>query len=271
MLGKLLRLEFRATFRPFLILYGAVFLLMLLELFSFHIRQMVAGALFMLALALLSVVLLVLTIVLVARRFSNNLFSGEGYLMFALPVCPWKILLSKFIPALLWVSVSMILFLLGQFSALLAMDAQAIAEAGKAIDEAYAELGLPPLHVFFSLMPLMMLSYFISIVFFIALLYFSITLANTGTFQRHSGIWAVLLFLGMYIGYCALEIFISFLVPWGIQMDQNGWHMVAEGTAFGIGEPVIRMGLASFPVSLTAIVLLFWLTTRLMRHHLSLK
>ena len=84
MLGKLLRLEFRATFRPFLILYGAVFLLMLLELFSFHIRQMVAGALFMLALALLSVVLLVLTIVLVARRFSNNLFSGEGYLMLSL-------------------------------------------------------------------------------------------------------------------------------------------------------------------------------------------
>ena len=271
MLGKLLRQEFCATYRPFLLLYGATVLMVALMFVSFQIPQAVVGAFLMVALMLLSLVLLVLTVVLVAKRFHTNFYGSQGYLMFALPVPAWKLLLAKLIPAILWVSASLLFFLTGQFSGLLAVDGEVLENAGQLIDETYAELGLPPLRAFLSLLPLMTFSFFISVIFFVSLLYFSITLANTGRFQRHSGLWAGLLFVGLYAGYCALEIFMGILVPWGLQFNQDGWDMVTQGMAFGMGEPVFRVGLISFPASIAATLVLFWLTTRLMKRHLSLK
>lgn len=271
MLKKLLALEFSATCRPFLVLYGATALLILLELLGFQVRQPLMGALSMVAAVLLSIVLLVLTVVLVAKRYSANLFGNEGYFMLALPVSAPKLLLAKFLPAVLWISISCLFFLLSQFSGIFAVSPEERAYVLEVMDQAYAELGFLSLREFFSLLPLLFISGFISTLFFVALLYFSITLANTSCFQRHSGLFAVLLFFGFYIGYGALEILFSALVPLSLQVSGEGWRLVAQKAVFGVAGAGFQFGLTSFLLSIIAIFLLFWFNVRLIQRRISLK
>ncbi len=271
MLGKLLRQEFRATYRPFLLLYGATLLLTLLEFIGFQINQPVMGLIAMLALMLLSLVMLVLTVVQIARRYSNNLYRGEGYLMFSLPVPAWQLLVAKLIPAVLWICLSMLLFFVGQFSVVFAVGGVFEGGVVAEINRVFLEAGLPSLRVYASLLPVMAVMYFIEMVFFVLLIYFSITLANTGRFQGHSTLFGALIFLGLYLIYCVAEWAAMFLIPLGLQIGEDGWSFVLQGSKMVLENGAYQMGLGYFPLALAVLVLLFWLTASRINRHLSLK
>ncbi|WP_371025154.1 ABC transporter permease [Paraclostridium ghonii] len=104
MLGKLLKYELKSSSKFFIPMYFAI--LVITTLNSIFMRKnmfqeaqgiisMVIGALF--------IALTTLTIIVIVKRFKKNLLGDEGYLMFTLPVSSGKLILSKYISALIWI------------------------------------------------------------------------------------------------------------------------------------------------------------------------
>ena len=103
MLGKLLKYEFKATGRILLPLYGAMVLVGLITSFFFNENSFGASqAIFTMMYIGICIVSVVITLLLVIQRFSKNLLSDEGYLMFTLPVSTSSLIISKLIVAVCW-------------------------------------------------------------------------------------------------------------------------------------------------------------------------
>ena len=109
MLGKLLKYELKSSAKFFVPIYFAI--LAITTLNSIFMRKnlfveaqviinMVVGALF--------IALITLTVVIIVKRFKKNLLGNEGYLMFTLPVSSSKLILSKYISALIWIFLTII-------------------------------------------------------------------------------------------------------------------------------------------------------------------
>lgn len=115
MLTKLLKYEFKATGRVFLISYAALLAVAVLSGFStrFSLHKSLSGLFFLATnlpstlYACLLFAVAVLTVVTVILRFSRNLLGGEGYLMHTLPVPTWMHVASKLIVAAVWSILSM--------------------------------------------------------------------------------------------------------------------------------------------------------------------
>lgn len=95
MLGKLLKYEFKASARLFLLLYGALLLVTIINSVLLRIGDNLSEANWVYSLAqgivMFSYIMLILavaitTIVVIIMRFYKNLMGDEGYLMFTLPV-----------------------------------------------------------------------------------------------------------------------------------------------------------------------------------------
>lgn len=108
MLGKLIKYEFKATYRLFLPLYlGTILFAILAKLFtSINSLATLAGGLLMgLTVAIYVIVILmtiVLAFVLIIQRFYKNLIKDEGYLAHTLPVNIDTHIWGKLIPATVW-------------------------------------------------------------------------------------------------------------------------------------------------------------------------
>ena len=105
MLGKLIKHEFKATYRVFLLFYAV------LVVFTFIGKLVVTNGMtpiealngIMIAIYVLYIVALVVaTFLYLIFRYYKNLFSDEGYLMFTLPVKPWMLFFTKIITSLVW-------------------------------------------------------------------------------------------------------------------------------------------------------------------------
>lgn len=105
MLAKLLKYDFKAMFKLFLPLWGALLVVS-------AINRLISGAgldaeqglglvnsIMVLLYILLIVAVLVVTTVIIIVRFYQGLLKDEGYLMFTIPVHPWQLITSKLISA----------------------------------------------------------------------------------------------------------------------------------------------------------------------------
>jgi hypothetical protein len=108
MLGKLMKYEFKATGRIFLPLFGALLIVAVFNrIFSslnFKIPQIIGTSISVIMIVSICVIALILTI----QRFSRNLLSKEGYLMFTLPVSTDGLIWSKLLVASIWSVISMV-------------------------------------------------------------------------------------------------------------------------------------------------------------------
>lgn len=111
MLKKLLKYDFRANMKIFLFVWPAILIFAVLERFMIRadlgerlnmVLFNLTTTLYVLAVIAACVFALVISIV----RFYSGLLRDEGYLMFTLPVRPWQLLVSKFITALVTVSIT---------------------------------------------------------------------------------------------------------------------------------------------------------------------
>lgn len=116
MLGKLIKHEFKATSRYFIVLYGIFILITLFnKLFlefnvgNSFLLDMFEG-IFVFAYAIMCMAIFILTFIAIIQRFYQNLFGDEGYLMFTLPVNSTSHILSKIIVAFTWFIASIIIF-----------------------------------------------------------------------------------------------------------------------------------------------------------------
>ena len=115
MLRNLLKYELKATARLFLPIYLVMTALAVVtgllaalgsQVSSIKLRDavQVCSGIFGVLFGVCCVVLPFVTIYLCMRRFYDNLFKREGYLMHTLPVTPAQLILSKAIAGLLWMS-----------------------------------------------------------------------------------------------------------------------------------------------------------------------
>ena len=113
MLGKLLKHEFAATARYLWVLYVAMLGLSVAVHFAFRFYDRADLAVLRMAMTM-AIILWVLslifcgigTLVLMIRRFYQNLLTDEGYLMFTLPVSVHELVISKLITAVVWMLAS---------------------------------------------------------------------------------------------------------------------------------------------------------------------
>lgn len=109
MLGKLLKYELKSTAKFFVPMYFAI--LAITTLNSIFIRKnvfMEAQGIMNMVIGGLFIAITTLTIVIIVKRFKKNLLGDEGYLMFTLPVKSSSLILSKYISALIWVLLTII-------------------------------------------------------------------------------------------------------------------------------------------------------------------
>jgi len=108
MLFKLLKYDFRAMWKQFSLIWGAALALALVNRMTHSLPFMIRagdhdgniGGFTMDILLIVFVVMFVICISFVTRRFSQGLLGNEGYLMHTLPVRAWQLVLSKLICAI---------------------------------------------------------------------------------------------------------------------------------------------------------------------------
>ncbi|KLU60920.1 hypothetical protein CEB3_c28930 [Peptococcaceae bacterium CEB3] len=114
MLAKLLKYEIRATGRTLLPLFLSLLLVAGISRLLFgagHQKWDVATAISVAVYAAIMAGMFVMTFVVMIQRFYRNLLSDEGYLMFTLPVKPWKHIVSKLLVSMIWIVVSVVVAL----------------------------------------------------------------------------------------------------------------------------------------------------------------
>ena len=114
MLTKLMKYEFNATARFLMPLYIMLAFLTLFTKLTLSISTdnyllLVLSNIFYFLYIISIIVVAVTTFLLIIMRFYKNLFSGEGYLMFTLPVKVHELINSKLIISILWAVLSILL------------------------------------------------------------------------------------------------------------------------------------------------------------------
>ena len=110
MLGKLLKYEFRATARVFLPMYALLLVMSVVARLIYGAQMTQAQGVLLNILTVvvtvavigLLVAVAVVTLLLICRRFWNNLLGREGYLMNVLPVSTAAHIWAKLIAAAVW-------------------------------------------------------------------------------------------------------------------------------------------------------------------------
>ncbi len=113
MLGKLIKYEFKSTARIFLPIYIAILILSVLTSIKniTSNSEDILSVMFPSILALTFAGLIIMTLIMVVKRFDTNLLSDEGYLMFTLPVSIKDLINSKLLLSVFWVIASFIIFI----------------------------------------------------------------------------------------------------------------------------------------------------------------
>lgn len=121
MLKKLIRLEFRSTARILGVLYLALIVLSVINRLSVNVGLLnqdqfnfgvFSGVLLMVLYVVCAIATLLFTIFMIVMRFWRNLLENQGYLMHTLPVTARDHLVSKLLVSVVWMIVSLFVFLI---------------------------------------------------------------------------------------------------------------------------------------------------------------
>lgn len=116
MLGKLIKHEFKETYKLFGILYGAFILLTLISRFSLKlpfdniISELIGGLLTLIYIVSLFGLTLAVTII-VMIRFYNKMMKDEAYLTHTIPVKTWEHIVAKITTYSVWISLSVVMMI----------------------------------------------------------------------------------------------------------------------------------------------------------------
>lgn len=146
MLGKLMKYEFKATSRVFLPIYGALIIVAVVNriftMLNFELPSNIGTAIAV----IMMIGICVITLILTVQRFSKNLLSSEGYLMFTLPVKTDTLILSKLLVSSVWYIVSAIV--VGVAILIMALTQISIKEVFDAINELFMYIRIENINIF---------------------------------------------------------------------------------------------------------------------------
>lgn len=128
MLGKLLRNEFKNTYKTMLVFYLSAIVSTILGCVLFRLDPLpqkseatknlinILEITFMLSYFIVVILLVLITYILMCERFYKSMYSDQGYLTHTLPVSPLSNLNARLITSLVWLLLSGIVLILSIFS-----------------------------------------------------------------------------------------------------------------------------------------------------------
>lgn len=273
MLGKLLKYEIKDTARiiPFLYLITIIF-----SALSFISKKLDLGWITITSSFLLIVVgiaVVIITFVVIVIRFSRNLYSNEGYLMFTLPVKPQLLLVSKTVVAFSWIIISLIILTGALFVGMYGFGFD-FNELAKNIAE-FEKYGLG--NIFCLLIPMILLL----VIYLIAQIFFSITVANRPAFHGLGTAAGFLVFLATYTILQVVNSVLAIFIPLSVEVNLVGNVSASLSSKNMLGfimqsmdgnEPTtIIIGLGGYIFEVIITFVLFYMTGRMMNKKVSLK
>lgn len=272
MLGKLLKQEIKATARIIPFIYLTIAVLGLVGFLGLRLRSETIGALACVFMILTGVVAYFATLVLLAIRFYKSMYSNEGYLTLTLPVRSGQLLFTKAFIAFLWIIAStVIMFGTIALSFILIFHSQnSDVHLSQLIPLLPQQWGIGLLLLVFSVL--------LSSLYFVAQVFFSITLANTGLFHRQGAGISILVYLAVVFVLSMIEQLITLFVPLSITIDGQTLSFSTDSMAGFFIEsittgqsPTIPIGIAGFLFEMIAVAGLFVLTNFLLKRKICLK
>lgn len=124
MLGKLLKYDFRSVSREYMLLWPAALVVALVMRFTIfaqldtmrdNLLANITNVLTVFLYVAVLVAMFIITLLFIIQRFYKGILGSEGYLMNTLPVCPWQLVTSKLICAVVLLLVSTAVAILSVF------------------------------------------------------------------------------------------------------------------------------------------------------------
>ncbi len=271
MFAKLMKHEFKATSRivPFVYLVTLFMILTNLSVRQLGIQWL--SSLFLALLILSGVAEILMTYVLVIFRYYKNLYNSEGYLMHTLPVRAGDLFWSKLIVSFFWLFISYLVMIGVVLTTMLVVAGEQGQSLGQVIDMLRSGAGLQKDSLTW-LVAAMSGYLCLSILYFLAQVFFAITLGNLSRFH-HLGIGAPI------IGYLITNFLLQLgtlasmvVIPLGLTIENGNLHFVSKSmlvTILNPDEPVF--GLGSILFILVATACLYLSTIKLLRKCTSLR
>ena len=260
MLGKLLKYEIKACSLKFLPIFGALIAFGLMLNVLTHITvDSVFVVIVVMALVGLYTALGVITIMTILQRFSSNLLSDEGYLMFTLPVSTEKLLLSKLINSILWMILSILVMVLGAVATLANRDFY-LAVQELVIKFSYIFELITAEHIWLAVATLAVL--LTQAIYFVLSVYFSLTVSQIPLVIKHRKAATFVTFLVTNI---ATSVFAGFLFE-NIMPNMYGMGI----GVFAATEYMHTMLIAAL-TNLAFSAVLFFAASFILKKHLNLE
>lgn len=265
MLGKLIKNEFKATVRNFVPIYLLMIVVSIFMKILMEIESNAGGALadsnIIAILSMLSITTFVIaiiavilgTVVIIIKRFYDNMLKDEGYLTFTLPVSTGQHIVSKAFTSYVWIICSGAV-IIASILILLIGEGEFFVEAGKVITELFRAVNAYGLW-----------EYVIEFVILIILgIYVNIMLGYTclsvgQNFNKHRVAGAFITYIAIYmITQIFNSIFMVFLL--GANMDSN---MATIESTFFQPYMIYILGLAIVEAVVFTIITYFMLDRKL--------
>ena len=276
MLGKLLKHEFIATGRMIPMLYLATLLIAAVTVVTGMLDVGAVGVLSAVFLLLAGIVVIVVTYVVIIARFYKSVCSSEGYLTHTLPVSGGKIIASKLIPAFMWLVVSMGVMLAAIFGFILLIGNETGQDLFAIIGSAFDTFGVSG-GVVWQYFAFFAGAVILQSLCFLAVAYFSMTLANIRPFQTHN---AIVMSIVIYLTVNTIGQFISLalmlLLPFSMNFGVDGISLsfsqmsvvIVNGQSSVVGASI---GMGAFVYQAAVSVILPVCASRLINKRFSIK
>lgn len=208
--------------------------------------------------------LFVMSLMFVIQRFWNGLLKEEGYLMFTLPVEPWKLIVSKALSATLVTCVSTVVGVLS--CALLAAASLEDVLDAMSVGFRFFYMGLVEEFGPFGLSVLMVLFLILSILSVVEGIYEIYAAMSLGQLaQNHRVLGACVWFIGMNMVLSLVGNILGAIVR--TVVPKNLWYYInSEGVYYGIGNVCLLI-----VMTIVEILLFHFITERVLSTRLNLE
>ncbi len=271
MLGKLLKHEFRQTARvlPFVFLSAVVLALFAFISYQtqFEAFQTISTLLMGLAIGGIPIV----SFIFLIQRFGKNLFGNEGYLMFTLPVKSVSLYWAKFISTLVWSFISILVSIGELLLMIYFVSGMAGADFNEVIEVFRQLIEVGNFHI---LLIYLFCSLGVFLFSFTAVVFFSITLSNTGIASKSPNLIAFVFVLVISIAMNVLESICTVMIPLSMRITmlppsvsivgKNMMSMLDNAGARTLNEVLVGIGnfAVTIPVAIVCIALSIWMIKR---------
>lgn len=271
MLGKLIKNEFKTSAHSVASIYLAAAITIGIMMLSYLVKIKWISTLSTIALLLISVVAIIITLVAVISNFYKTLYGAQGYLSFTLPVKSGQLLASKAIVSFVWLLASYIITItiwIGVYVYATAMVGESVMNAIESLIQMFA--GMPDAGVIKQILVIVGIIIFAQIAVFIAEIFFSLTLANTKTFQKIGMVSALIIFFAVFIVMQILTGVLTTYVPVSMIITTEGLELSFTQSMMN-SSGGIALGVTGVVFEVLAAAGLFGTTAYLMKHKVNVK